>query len=428
MATKPATFADLRKSAEKKYNFPVGPLNAIATDTKFITTGNLSVDFAMGGKIDGGVPMGRTVEFYGPPSSGKTTMATHAAVWLQNKIKAGGDEEYGISPNDKILYLDYEQAFDADYARSLGLDPDHESFQFGQPDTLEDGTNFLLDAFRTGEVRLAIIDSVAAMNPSAKAEAEIGKSLPAVAAKLLKDFGVTLNSVLKNNNGTVIFINHEMEKMEMGRRPGAPPATTTPGGVALKFFASVRVQFRQIRQNRTKAIDPITKEEIQQVTSTDVKVTVVKNKVAPPFRQCLIRVRFGRGFDEFWTAMQILLANKQVIYSNGMYYFHNVIERAPADWMARDKKGTKRPYIHGEPQVFAAADEYPEWRQQLVDIAREVAIANVSSLAGVTPVAEVEAEDAELQENDDYSSEISDDELDAMFEPDPNRADKRLSF
>lgn len=417
---KSSKLSALLATAEKKYNMSVGQLNAITSDVKFISSGNISVDMAIGGSIDGGVPMGRTVEFYGLPSSGKTTMAVHAAVNLQKVIKAGGDPERGILPNDKIVYLDYEQAFDASYAIQLGLDPDHESFLFSQPDTLEDGANFLLEAFRTGEVRLAIVDSVAAMTPSAKADAEIGKSLPAVQAKLMKDFGANLNPILRHSNGTVIFINHEMEVMEMGgRRPGMPAATTTPGGRAGKFFASVRVQFKQIRHNKGKITDPITKEEMELPISTDVKVKVVKNKVAPPFRECVIRVRFGRGFDEFWTAMQILLANKKVIYNAGRYYFHNNIEEIPADWMPREATGTKRPYIHGEAAVFKAADAHPEWRQALVDLARSVARENVESLSKVAKFG------VSVNEDDDEEG-LTQDEIDELFPQ--TDSDKRLSL
>ena len=382
---KKLTMAELLKTAEKKYDLAVGTLDSIASDVKFISTGNMAVDYAIGG-ASGGIPLGRVVELYGPPSSGKTTLATQAAANLQKIILSGGDESLGIMATDRILYLDYEQAFDAAYARALGLDTSHDSFLFTQPDTLEAGMDFMLTAFKTGEVRLALVDSVAAMTPSAQAEADsVGKSLPAVQAKIMKVVGTNLNPILKEHNGTVIFINHEIEKMEMGgaRRPGMPVATSTPGGIALKFFSSVRVQFRQIRNIKGTIIDPLTKEPVETPVATDVKVKVVKNKVAPPFRECSVRVRFGRGFDEFWTAIQILVANKKLIYATGRWYFHNVIEEVPADWMPREAKGTKRPYIHGEGKVFAAADENPEWRGALIAVAKRVAKENAASLADV---------------------------------------------
>lgn len=417
---KAPTLSDLLKGAMKKYDLNVGTLDSIATDTQFISTGNLSIDYAIGGGVLGGIPMGRTVEFYGPPSSGKTTLAIQAAVRLQRIIMAGGDPSRGISATDRILYLDYEQAFDAGYAHKLGLDTSHQSFLFTQPDTLEQGADFLLEAFKTGEIRLSIVDSVAAMNPSAQAEAEsVGKSLPAIQARIMKPFGVTLNSVLKNNNGTVIFINHEVEKLQMGGgRPGMPPPTSTPGGVALKFFASVRVQFRQIRQIKGKVLDPLTKEIILIPVATDVKVKVVKNKVAPPFRECTVRVRFGMGFDDFWTAIQILIANKQVIYNASNYYFHGVIEEVPADWMTRDAKGTKRPYINGEPKVFKASDDHPEWRQGLIDVAARIAAENVDTLAGV-------AKFGEIVEDEDEEGEDLDDLVDARPVSNPS---KRVAF
>ena len=400
MATKADPLAALLATAEKKYGIIVGSMGSIAPNTEWISTGNIAIDYALGG----GIPMGRTVELSGPPSSGKTTLAVQVAAEMQRIIIAGGDPKRGIHANDKIIYLDYEHAMDPKYAKALGLDLTHESLLFTQPDTLEMGADFLTAAFKTGRIRLGLVDSVAAMNPSAQAEAEsVAKSLPAIQAKLMKPFGTNLVSVLKNNNGTVIFINHELEKMDMGghRRPGMPPATTTPGGSALKYFASVRVAFRQIRTNKGTIIDPLSNAEIEIPLSTDVRVKVIKNKVAPPFREAIVRVRFGTGFDPFWTAMQILLANKKIIYRDAYYRFHEVeaLGLAP-EWMPRLSTGTKQPALHGEKKVFKMADAHPEWRDGLIALATTVASENVDLLDQVAPIRVVEEDDEEELEDE----------------------------
>ena len=365
----------LLTAAQKKYNVSVGSLDSIVSDVKFFSTGNLAIDYVTGG----GIPLGRTVEVAGPPSSGKSTMALQATAEMQRIIKSGGDPDRGISPDDKILYLDFEQALDPTYAKKLGLDFEDETILFTQPDTLEDGIDFMIAALKTGRVRLCVVDSVAAMTPSAQAEADsVGKSLPAIQAKLLKPMGQQLNPILAHYNASVIFINHEMEKMQMGGRPGMPPVTTTPGGTALKYFASVRLSFKQLKRHKTKHTDPLTQEEIEIVTSTDVRIEAVKNKVAPPFRRAVTQVRFGAGFDNFWTAMTVLMAHKKVMYSSGFFYFHKLAEEneelyAP-EWMQRATTGTRRPYIRSE-QALRELVEKPKyfgWRDAIIAKAEEV--------------------------------------------------------
>lgn len=356
-------------SAMKKYDMRIGTMAETVSEERWITTGNMAIDYAVGQ----GFPLGRSVELYGPPSCGKTTTALQAAASLQRIIKSGGDASLGIADDDMILYMDYEGAMDKDYAKALGLDVVHESFAIAQPDTLEDGANVALEMLKTDKVRMVIFDSVAMMNPSAKSNAEIGKPLPAVHAKLMTDFGNNLNTVLKKHNALCIYLNHEKEVMDMGGRPGAAPRRSTPGGKALKYFVSIRVRFAQIGNNREAYTDPLTKEEKQRVTSTDVAIRVEKNKVANPFREATVRVRFGRGFDNFWTALQVLLAQKRVMYNAGRYYFHKVadLDLAP-EWMEREKTGTQRPFIWGAGSVLEAADNNPDWREAMILLAEEV--------------------------------------------------------
>jgi len=385
-----AVFAE----ANKKYNVSVGPIDSIIEDVERFSCGNLAIDHILGG----GIPLGRSVELFGPPSCGKTTLAIMAAAQLQQIIIAGGDPKRGIHADDKILYLDYEQAIDPDYVKALGLDPNHESFWIAQPDTLEDGANFTLAAVATGRIRLIIVDSVASMLPSAIDAAEVGKSLPAVQAKLLSTFTQKMNPLLANNNASILYLNHLVEVMDMGmaRRPGMPPRTSTPGGKAIKYYSSVRVEFKQIGNIKEATEDPITKEKVEQVMATNVLVKTVKNKTFPPFRQAVVRVRFGTGFDNFWTALQILVANKKIIYGAGIYKFHHLDEFGLApEWMSRAQTGAKAPYVKGDKAIFKVSEEHPEWREALIAYAGTEVLNNKKVLDSITPQAEEESEDEE---------------------------------
>lgn len=364
--------ATLLANAEKKYGSPVGGLTDIATDTKFISTGNIMFDWALGG----GIPLGRSTELAGPPSCGKTTLASQVVANLQRIIKDGGDPSRGIKADDVILYVDFENAVDPEYLVKLGIDPDHEgpggkSLRFTQPDYLEDGAQLILDVLRTGRIRLVVVDSVAAMNPRAVAEADVGKSLPAIVAKILTPWGTTLTAVLKEHNASIIFINHEKEILSMGGRPGMPAVTNTAGGQALKYFASQRCSFRQVKKNSVEVINPLTREKENRVTSIDVRMNVVKNKVAPPYRKAVARVRENRGFDNFWSALAILLAQRLVVAeTGGMFYFHRLAEYGLVeDWMsmsAAKAKTPPRPYIRGQENVYSMADKHPEWRDNVI--------------------------------------------------------------
>lgn len=397
--------------SEKKYNLTAGAIGSIVSNVKAVSSGNMALDYILG---IGGFPLGRSVELSGLPSSGKTTTALQIAANIQAIIKAGGNPELGIGPDDFILYLDYEQTIDPEYCIALGLDVNHESFLLTQPDTLEDGANFAKELIQTGAVRLVIWDSVAAMTPSAKAEAEIGKSLPAVQAKLMSDLGQQLNPLLAEHNTLNIWVNHLKEAIDMGgyKRPGAGPRMTTPGGVALKFFSSVRVEYRQRKTNKGKRYNAILNEEEEVVTSTDVHVKVTKNKVGPPFRDAIVRVRFGRGFDNFYTAMQLLMAHKKVIYAAGYFKFHKLeAEGLAPEWMDRLGSGTHPPYIRTEERLLEAADEHPEWRAAVIEYAENV----LKSLdaSGFSATLEEESDEEEVSES---STTVSSTELEELLD------------
>lgn len=395
---------ELLATAQKKYNIKAGPMDGqIVADTKAVTTGNIAIDTAIG---VGGIPLGRTIELFGPPACGKTTTALQVAAELQKVIQAGGDPARGIGPDDLIMYLDYEQSMDRRYAKALGLDTADSQFIFAQPDLLEEGADFTIEAIDSGLVRLVIIDSVAAMVPSSVMDADVGKRLPAEQSRLMSVFIKKLNARLRENNASVIFINHEMELMEMGgaKRPGMPTPKTTPGGKALKYFASVRIQYTPLRSYKTKVIDPITRQEEEVPTSRDVKVTVVKNKVADPFRSAVAKVRYGRGFDNFATALIALAAHKKIIAGpSGYAYFHNLAaDGLVPEWMDHEQKGTQRAYIRGEANVYKAADLHPEWRVGMIDLAR-----TLIEQAATEDAMAVEVDDDEIADDDEIEAPTS---------------------
>lgn len=366
MATGKDALAKLISGAEKKYGFPAAPMAEIAVPTHWLSTGNMAIDWVIGG----GIPLGRVTEVAGTPSSGKTTTALQTAALLQAVILSGGDPERGITEDDKILYLDYEQAMDPEYAKALGLDVDDDTFVFAQPSSLEKGSNFSLALGETGLIRMIIVDSVAAMLPEAAIEGDVGAHNVGLQAKWVTNFITKMNVVAADNNIAVVLINHTKEKIGMGGRPGAPPIRTTPGGVGAKFYASVRLEYEPRKQYKAPVYDPVSGETIDQVVANDVQIKTIKNKLAPPYRKQEARVRYGKGFDNFHTATKVLIAHKKIMYSAGIYYFHKLESEGGApEWMPRATTGTKRPYIKGEDNLYHAGQSDPHWAALLELIA-----------------------------------------------------------
>ncbi len=342
---------DVLADLAKKHSIRIGPASEAIEPVEWITTGCLGIDYACGH----GLPLGRSVELYGQPSSGKTTTALQAAAELQRDIIDSGRDEH-------ILYLDFEHALDRSYCAALGLDTDHPTFLAAQPHSMEQGAEAALQLISTGKIRLSIWDSVAAMAPLSRLEGDFDQRTAAMnKARLMAGLMLQLTPLLHKNNSTAVFINHLMESVDMNARPGMPARVTTPGGKALKFYASLRLEYRQMGSVKTKGTDVLTGEIANQSAATLVKVKCVKNKVANPFREVEVRITHGRGFDNVWSGLQVLLAHKIVRKTGAWYKFGDLTH---PDMSA----GT----LQGESAVLRFADEHPDWATQV--IARAVAL------------------------------------------------------
>lgn len=346
----PASVKEILGDISKKYELNIGSMSDVVTEVTALTTGNLAIDYLTS---VGGLPVGRIVELYGQPSSGKTTTALQAAAALQQKIIAEGRDEY-------ILYLDFEHAIDGDYASGLGLDVYHPTFVIAQPHWLEDGAEIAERLIKTGKFRLSIWDSVAEMTPR---DLEFGVRTNAMErARLMNSLLQRFNSLLHEQNCCAVYLNHLVEAVQMGgARPGLPPPETTPGGKALKFYSSIRIAYKQIKQIKGLAHDGLTGDVTEVVTAQQVKVKVTKNKVGPPFREAEVRITFGRGFDNVWSALQVLSAHKQIRRgSAGWYRFDEHLGHPSMPVVSG------LPSIQGEANVLTFAEEHPDWGQLVV--------------------------------------------------------------
>ncbi|MFZ1772928.1 MAG: recombinase RecA [Rhizobiaceae bacterium] len=264
--------------------------NEQVVEISTISTGSLGLDIALG---VGGLPRGRIIEIYGPESSGKTTLALHTIAEAQKKGGICG-------------FIDAEHALDPVYARKLGVDL--ENLLISQPDTGEQALEITDTLVRSGAIDVLVIDSVAALTPRAEIEGEMGDSLPGSQARLMSQALRKLTASISRSNTMVIFINQI--RMKIGVMFGSPETTT--GGNALKFYASVRLDIRRIGSVK----------EREEVTGNQTRVKVVKNKLAPPFKQVEFDIMYGEGVSK--TGELVDLGVKAgVIEKSGAWFSYN---------------------------------------------------------------------------------------------------------
>jgi recombination protein RecA len=259
----------------------------LGLDTDTVSTGSLGLDIALG---IGGLPRGRVIEVYGPESSGKTTLALHAVAEAQKKG--------GIA-----AYIDAEHALDPGYAKKLGVDIDE--LLISQPDTGEQALEITDTLVRSGGIDIIVIDSVAALTPKAELEGEMGDSLPGLQARLMSQALRKLTASISKSNTIVLFINQI--RMKIGVMFGSPETTT--GGNALKFYASVRLDIRRIGSIKDR----------DEVVGNQTRVKVVKNKVAPPFKQVEFDIMYGAGVSKVGELVD-LGVKAGIVEKSGSWY------------------------------------------------------------------------------------------------------------
>ncbi|MCU0990121.1 MAG: recombinase RecA [Xanthomonadales bacterium] len=295
-----------------------------ANDIQTVSTGSLTLDAALG---IGGLPRGRVVEIYGPESSGKTTLTLHAIAECQ---KVGG----------VAAFVDAEHALDPIYAEKLGVNI--EDLLVSQPDTGEQALEITDMLVRSGAVDMVVVDSVAALTPRAEIEGEMGDSHVGLQARLMSQALRKLTGNIKRSNCMVIFINQI--RMKIGVMFGSPETTT--GGNALKFYASVRLDIRRI--GALKKGD--------EVVGNQTRVKVVKNKLAPPFRQAEFEILYGEGISREGELIELGVANN-LVEKSGAWYSYN------GDRIGQGKENVRQ-FLKDNPDI--ANDLYGKLRAEMM--------------------------------------------------------------
>jgi recombination protein RecA len=307
--------AQIEKNCGKGSIMKMGSSARVTIDA--IPTGAINLDAAIG---VGGIPRGRVTEIYGPESSGKTTLCLHV---VANAQKAGGI----------AAYIDAEHALDTDYAQKLGVDID--SLLVSQPDTGEQAMEICEILVRSGAVDVVVIDSVAALVPRAEIEGDMGDSHVGLQARLMSQALRKLTGAIARSKTSVIFINQLREKI--GVMFGSPETTT--GGKALKFYASVRLDIRRIGQVKDK----------EEVTGSHVRVKVVKNKVAPPFKQAEFDIMYSEGISHASLVLDIA-AESGIIDKSGAWYSYG------PQRIGQGRENAKM-YLKDNPALLAEVEE-----------------------------------------------------------------------
>ena len=298
---------------------------SVNMNVETIPTGSLSLDIALG---LGGIPKGRVVEIYGPESSGKTTVALHMIAEVQKRGGIAG-------------FIDAEHALDPVYAKKIGVDIDN--LYISQPDNGEQALEITETMVRSGAVDIVIVDSVAALVPKAEIDGEMGDSHVGLQARLMSQALRKLTAVISKSNCIVIFINQLREKV--GVMFGNPETTT--GGRALKFYASVRLDVRRIE----------TLKQGGEVIGNRVRVKVVKNKIAPPFKEAEFDIMFGKGISKVGDILD-LAVKENIIEKSGAWFAYN------GSKIGQGRENSKQ-YLSDNPEMCAEVEAKVRSRYEL---------------------------------------------------------------